>query len=413
MLRSLFSGISGLRADQTMLDVVGNNIANVNTAGFKGGQVVFEDTLSQMLKAGGAPQNGNGGTNPAQVGLGVQVAAITNTFTQGAQQTTGRPTDLMIQGDGMFMVKNAGEVLYSRAGAFTLDASGRLTNPDGAVVQGWMANQSGTVNTNAATGDLLVTVGQTVPPQATSDSTLSGNLPAGATPFSAGPPATGTQLSTSISAYDGQGVQHTLSYVLSATATPNQWTMDVFIDGSASAAATSTVSFDPATGALTAPATSPSVTTPWGPVAVNLTGLTQYGGQASLQAVTPMTGGGSASGSLQSFTVTPDGSIVGVFSNGLKQTLGQVALATFANPPGLEKAGDSTYRATVNSGTPQVGTAQTGGRGQLTSGALEMSNVDLAQEFTELIIAQRGFQANSRVITTSDQVLQDLVDLKR
>ena len=151
MLRSLFSGISGLRAHQQMMDVTGNNIANVNTTGYKSSQTVFQDTLSQMVNAAGAPQNGAGGTNPAQVGLGVRTASINANFSQGAAQTTGKSGDMMIQGDGFFIVKSGGESLYTRAGSFTFDANGSLTTPNGQIVQGWSADADGEVNTAGRT----------------------------------------------------------------------------------------------------------------------------------------------------------------------------------------------------------------------------------------------------------------------
>jgi flagellar hook protein FlgE len=166
MLRSLFSGISGLRAHQTMMDVTGNNIANVNTAGFKSSQGVFEDTLSQMLKSAGAPQAGLGGTNPAQVGLGVRQSGITTNFTQGAAQATGKSTDLMINGDGFFVVRSGSEDLFTRAGSFTFDANGSLVNPGGAKVMGWSAN-NGVLDTNATPGPVQLPIGTLLPPTPT------------------------------------------------------------------------------------------------------------------------------------------------------------------------------------------------------------------------------------------------------
>jgi flagellar hook protein FlgE len=398
MLRSLFSGISGLRAHQTMLDVTGNNIANVNTAGFKSSMTVFEDTLSQLLQASGAPAGANGGTNPAQVGLGVKVAGITTNFAQGAAQTTGRATDLMIQGDGMFVVKADGQNMYTRSGSFNFDASGKLVTQDGATVQGWGAT-NGVVDASQPVSDITLPVGAILPPTTTTTGSIAGNLDAAS--------AVGTVVASSVVTYDPQGTEHTIGYTFTKTAA-DTWTM-TSAEG-ATTLGTSTLTFGP-TGALSS-ASPVAVPTPWGgSMAVDATGLTQYGGVAS-STVTGQ-GGGSAPGNLEGFTISPDGTLVGVFSNGLKQNLGQLALATFSNPAGLEKAGNSDYTTSANSGAAQVGIAGTGGRGKLASGTLEMSNVDLAQEFTNLIIAERGFQANSRVITTSDEILQDLVQLKR
>ena len=284
MLRSLFAGISGLRVNQTMLDVTGNNIANANTTGFKASTVVFQDTLSQMLTGASGASVDQGGTNPVQVGLGVQVAAIASNLLQGSAQMTGRATDLMIQGDGMFVVQDGQEQLYTRAGAFTFDETGTLVSPSGARVQGYALDATGT-----ATGPLI----------------------------------------------------------------------DVTLD---------TASLTPAV-----------------PVGVELT----------------------------SYGIGADGKIRGVFSDGIQRDMAQLAIADFNNANGLERVGETAFRASANSGVAQIDVPGSGQRGTLIGGALEMSNVDLAAEFTNLILAQRGFQACSRVITTSDQVLEDLVNIKR
>ncbi len=398
MLRSLFSGISGLRAHQQLMDVVANNISNVNTTGFKTSAVTFQDTLSQMVRAAAAPGNGVGGLNPAQVGLGVQLGSITTNFTQGSAQSTGNSTDLMIQGDGFFVVRNGGEIDYTRAGAFTFDTDGRLVNSDGMIVQGWMAT-NGTVNTNGSTADIILPAGTTIPPVATTGVALGGNITSGTT----------TDLTLTQTVFDTAGNAHDLSIVL----TPNSGTYDVSITD---------VTVDPTTpiGSDNLSFNADGSYAAGGPINValpdgtsidiDLSGITYYGGSQSL-GVTGSTG--SASGTLQKFQISEDGTVVGAFSNGQKLNLAVIALATFNNPDGLEKIGGTSYQATANSGIAQVGTPAGGSRGQLLSGSLEMSNVDLAQEFTNLIIAQRGFQANSRVITTSDQMLQDLVDIKR
>ena len=411
MLRSMFSAVSGLRAHQTKMDVTGNNIANVNTVGYKASQTVFQDTLSQVVRAGGAPAADRGGTNPAQVGLGVKLAATTTNWTQGATQTTGRSTDFMIEGDGFFVTKSGGEDLYTRAGSFDFDGDGKLVTPNGGVLQGWMANAAGVVNSNGPVGDLSVPYGQIVNPKQSTTGALAGNLPAGA--------ATGTTFQTGVTMFDSQGVEQKVFYNFTKAAAANSWTLDITHANGTPLVTGATVAFD-AAGALTTPAapgtippfTPPAATFPsWtGPVTIDVKGLTQFGGDSTVNATDQ---NGFALGSLQSFQLGNDGTITGVYSNGLRQPLGQLALASFSNPSGLEKAGSSTFRVGVNSGTAAVGLAGVGGRGVLNSGALEMSNVDLAEEFTGLIVAQRGFQANSRVITASDEILQDLVNLKR
>lgn len=398
MLRSLFSGISGLRAHQTMLDVTGNNIANVNTTGFKTSQTQFQDTLSQVIQNAGAPQEGvGGGTNPAQVGLGVRVAGVTTNFQQGAAQLTNRSTDMMISGDGFFVVRKGTEALYSRAGAFDFDAQGQLVTPDGGLVQGWAAAADGTIDVNGPLTDLRLPVATLMGSAGTAEATFEGNLPADAATDGS------VVLNREITIYAADGTAQALNLAFTKTANPGEWAVAASLDGVA--AGGGTVQFDTA-GALTAGGT---LAVTGGPT-VDLSTLTGYAGLTTVEASGQ---DGRTAGTLQSFVINADGTLLGSFSNGLKQALGRVSLATFANPAGLEKAGGSLYRTTVNSGDPQVGAAGTGGRGQLTGGALEMSNVDLSAEFTNLIIAQRGFQANSRVITTSDEMLQELVNLKR
>jgi flagellar hook protein FlgE len=420
MLRSLFSAISGLQAHQTKMDTVGNNIANVNTVGFKSSTTVFEDTLSQVLRNGSAPTATAGGTNPAQVGLGVKVAEITTNFSQGSTQSTGRSSDFMISGDGFFVTKSGNQQLYTRAGSFDFDGTGRLVTPDGNLLQGWMAT-NGAVNTNGPIGDLSVPFGQSLKPVASTAGAVTGNLnsaTAATTPV--------VPVVTQQTMYDPLGAAHQITYTFTPTATPNQWTVSVASGATAltTTPAAVTVNFDPTAGATSGkiiPAAAQkftfdasSINAAWtGPVSADLSQMTQYGAPTTAIANSPVTGGGSAQGTLESFSLGNDGSITGVYSNGLRQVIGQLALANFANPSGLTKAGNSSYVVGDNSGTARIGVAGTGGRGSLAAGALEMSNVDLAQEFTGLIIAQRGFQANSKVITTSDQILQDLVQMKQ
>jgi flagellar hook protein FlgE len=398
MLRSLFSGISGLRAHQQMMDVTANNIANVNSVGYKASQTIFEDTLSQMMRAAGAPQAGQGGINPAQVGLGVRLAGINTNFVQGSAQTTGRATDLMVSGDGFFVVKSVNEQLFTRAGAFNFDADGRLVTPTGAAVQGWPA-VNGVVNTNGQIGDIRLPMGTLIAPVITANVVISGNLPADG--------KAGDTIPRSISTYDQQG--NVVNLTTTFTSDGTDWTATI-TDGTTPDTGT-VLTFGPNGLITNAP---PSILyDPDGDgigVTVDLAGLTFYTGNTT---VSVLSQDGAPAATLQSFSINPDGQLVGVFSNLHKQTIAQVALANFNNPPGLEKVGDSLFRFTVNSGLAQVNTAGRAGLGVLQSGAIEMSNVDLAQEFTNLIVAQRGFQANSKVISTSDEMLNDLVNLKR
>jgi len=392
VLRSLFSGITGLRAHQTLMDVVSNNISNVNTTGFKSSSVVFEDTLSQLVKSAGASTGALGGVNPAQVGLGVQLGGISTNFGQGSAQNTGKSTDLMIQGDGFFVVRHGGEQLYTRNGSFSFDTNGRLVTGDGSVVQGWMG-AAGAINTNGAVSDIQLPIGTLLPATPSSAVTVNGNLSADS--------ASTAPITASIGGYDVQGNSLTLSATFTRLS-PTSWSVSVS-DG---AGTTAVQQID-----FAANGSNPSPTTVTvGAITFDLTGITSYAGSSTVSAVQQ---NGAGMGSLQSFSITPDGTLVGVFSNGLKEPLAQLCTASFNNPPGLERVGDSMYRGTINSGAQQLGQPGSSGRGTLQGGALEMSNVDLAQEFTNLVIAQRGFEANSKVITTSDELLQDLVNLKR
>jgi flagellar hook protein FlgE len=412
VLRSMYSGVSGLRSHQTMMDVVGNNLANINTAGYKSSAVVFQDVLSQTVANAGAPAEGGGGTNPAQVGLGTRIGGISTSWTQGASQLTGRATDLAIQGDGFFVVQQGAEQLYTRAGSFNFDASGRLVTSSGAAVLGWAATD-GVINPNGQLQPLQLPIGQTMAPTPTDLVRLGGNLPA---------TSGASSLTSSVNVFDAQGtaVPVTLTFTRAATDPSGQWTVTGTVPdgaGGSTNVLTSTLTWDAAAGSFTAQQLTLS-TNGVGDFFTDITvqlgsatePMTQFAGANTLAALEQ---NGVAMGALQSFSIAPDGTVVGIFSNGLRQPVGQLATATFTNPGGLEKTGGSTYRPTINSGLVQVGAAGTGGRGVLNGGVLEMSNVDLAAEFTNLIVAQRGFQANSRVISASDELLQDLVNLKR
>ncbi|MCC9175677.1 flagellar hook protein FlgE [Arthrobacter sp. zg-Y179] len=388
MLRSLYSGISGLRSHQTMLDVTGNNIANVNTTGYKATAVQFQDTLSQLTQGATAPGANNGGGNPAQVGLGVLVSGITTNFTQGSAQATGRAEDLMINGEGYFITRQGTTSTYTRAGAFNVDGEGRLVSTDGGIVQGWTANADGTLNTGGAVGNIALPDGAIVPAAATNAATMTGNLPSET-------PEGGTVV-RDMDVYDANGNPSVVP--LTFTRTAGGW--------SVSATDAETVDLAFADGAQ-ADANEDTITV--GGVAVNLTGLSSYAGVSTAS----VTANGRSAGTLESFSIGKDGTVIGSFTNGAKQALARIAVATFTNSAGLEKTGNSSYTATVNSGNPVIAGPGEAGAGSIGSGMLEMSNVDLSQEFTNLIVAQRGFQANARIITTSDEVLQELTNLKR
>jgi flagellar hook protein FlgE len=408
MMRSMFAGVSGLRSHQTMMDVVGNNIANVNTAGYKSAQITFGEAMAQTLRGPAGAGPNSGGTNPLQIGLGVQLASIDGVFTQGATQITGRPTDIAIQGDGFFILQNSTGRNYTRAGAFRWDESGNLVARGGQLVQGWVADAAGNVQTSTSLTAINLPLSQVIDPVETSEIQLGGNLSSDM--------AVGDIHTTSIVAYDSLGEPQEVLIELEKTGA-NTWDARATMNGVSLTLSSTSVTFGP-DGALTSAGTiSLSGYTPAGadPIAIDVVldsgaPLVQFGGAASAESVDQ---NGNAIGFLTDFSIARDGTISGQFSNGETKTLAKIATATFANPSGLIRAGETRFEASVNSGQPLIGEASDGNHGSLAAGALEMSNVDLALEFTNLIIAQRGFQANSRVITASDEVLADLVNLKR
>ncbi|MDQ0822682.1 flagellar hook protein FlgE [Arthrobacter sp. V4I6] len=389
MLRSLYSGISGLRAHQTMLDVTGNNIANVNTAGFKASSTQFQDALSQVQQGATGPQAETGGSNPAQIGLGVRVSGVSTNFSQGSSQSTGRATDLMISGDGFFVTSKGGSQLFTRAGAFSPDAANQLVSPDGGILQGWTATD-GVINAGGPVGAITLNP-NTMVAKATDTVSLDGNLPSD---------YTGADMERVVKVYDGAGVERNLTLTFAKTA--GGWSVGGVDD-------------DGASSNITLAQEPNGVLTPSGPFTIGAVSvdLSKVSGFATMSSLTVSGQNGAPVGKLESYTLGNDGSLIGSFSNGIKEVLAKIALAKFTNPAGLEKSGGSSYVATGNSGGVQLGAAGDPGMGTLTGGALEMSNVDLSQEFTNLIVAQRGFQANARIITTSDEVLQELGSLKR
>lgn len=457
MMRSLFAGVSGLKNHQTRMDVIGNNISNVNTNGFKASRVTFQDMLSQTIAGAARPQENIGGVNPKQVGLGMTIASIDRLFTQGSLQTTGNQTDMAISGDGFFMVSNGDRTFYTRAGNFALDRDGTLVSPsNGLKVQGWMATRDETgrmtVNTSGTPDDIVIPIYSKVEARETSfvryQSNLDARMPV-VPPNATGRMRASAGVTTNIDVYDNQGDTHRLTMTLWKTG-PNQWTASaavsntqgpVTIDVPAGAnqpnqANTSTrinLRFSPQgrlisvaddagpdernQGTLSANvnfriAGDPNVRSirlDLGSAGV-LTGITQFSSQSTTRAVEQ---DGYGMGYMESFNIDDSGVITGVYSNGVRQALAQVGMAVFTNPQGLTANGENLFQASNNSGEANIGSANSAGRGKIVAGTLEMSNVDLSDQFTDMIITQRGFQANSRTITTSDQMLQELINLKR
>lgn len=424
MLRSMYSAISGLKNFQTQLDVIGNNIANVNTFGFKKSRISFSDLVSQQLAGASAPTALHGGINPQQVGTGSQLAGIDTIDTQGATQNTGRPLDFEINGDGYFIVKNGPDTYYTRAGDFYLDTAGNLVNAQGFNVLGFGVDANGSIDqgrlTKLGISDGLVT-------QPTTDSlTISGNLNAKAIESAGGS-------SMGFNVYDSNGVEHDAQITFQGDAADEakdnsgltfvkSVNFSITADGSTPATQTGTVTFkddgsvdtitlDGAAGQANGLSFSYDDNGTPGTATVGLDDIdfgdmTSYDDPATADVVGDKV-------SLSDFSVDSAGRIYGILSNGDLELFGQIATSQFNNPAGLNKVGGSLYSQSSNSGAPVVGAPGDDGSGSLSVGALEMSNVDLSEEFTSMIEAQRGFQANARVITTSDSILQELVDLKR
>jgi flagellar hook protein FlgE len=419
MMRSLFAGVSGLRNHQIRMDVIGNNIANVNTVAFKSSRVTFKEAFAQMVQGASRPPGGStavsGGRNPIQVGLGMNLGSIDMLYTQGNLETTGVDTDLAIQGDSFFVVSNGSQYYYTRAGAFQLDAGGRLVaSTNGFIVQGRMATNGSLAG--AAVSDIKLPFGQKAAAKATEIADLGGNLDASA--------AAGTIQQTSLNVYDTQGGKHSLVIEFTKTANANEWDYAITASGADPLVPlvndTGTVTFD-VDGTLISPETVNFEFTPDGfgvsqPIDIEfgkagtLSGLSQF---ASPSTAVLREQDGYTMGLLERISIDQTGTIVGAFSNGTTLTLAQIVLADFNNPSGVIRTGDNMYAVSPNSGAAVLGFAGEGSQSVITSGTLEMSNVDLAQEFTNMITAQRGFQSNARVITTSDEMLQELVNLKR
>lgn len=459
MMRSMYSAVSSLKSHQLKMDVIGNNIANVNTVGFKGSRVTFQEVFSQTLRGAGRPQeNGRGGTNPQQVGLGMSVNSMDTFHMRGSVESTGYNTDLMINGDGFFIVSDTASGLnknYTRAGNFTLDTDGNLLTPDGYYVLGYKANEDGTIE-ETLTG-LQISKSVTAPPKATDIARFEGNINSKMETYNGdidGIEDLNTIIdndknedikstySTVMKVYDSLGNDHnvTITFVYREIDVDGNRTFNAYIseiDGHEpeddSNFNVGSVTFD-TTGKLVkindganGDLTNQDEPTPFSRVPVEIGGsflngannlnigldFSQLKSYSSPSDAAALDINGYPSGKLDDFTISTTGEIEGVFSNGQTRLLGQLRLANFKNPAGLLKTGSNMYRETANSGEAMFGYPASGGFASLQPGALEMSNVDLSREFTDMITTQRGFQANSRVITTSDEMLQELVNMKR
>jgi len=415
-MRSLFAAVSGLRNHQTRLDVIGNNIANVNTVAFKASRVTFKEAFTQLLQGATRPPGDQGGVNPIQVGSGMNIGSIDQIFTQGSLESTGQNTDLAIQGDAFFVVNNGNRRFFTRAGNFQIDADGRLIAANnGFVVQGINADTAGVFSSSSQIGDVILPLGQQTAPRQTSEVTLSGNLDANA--------AIGDTHSLGVTVFDQTGTPYLLEVLFTNTGVGAwDWTATSPTAGVTAGNGTLTFNADGTLATFDYPGGGSALTiTPTSGAAAfdvaidagtidDLDGLAGFAGASNAVASRQ---DGYQSGLLLSIEIDAAGIITGVFSNGVSQALAQLALARFNNPTGLLRRGDNMYSESANSGLAVLGFAGTSNASSITAGALENSNVDLSQEFTSMIVTQRGFQASARVITTSDEMLNELVNLKR
>lgn len=430
-LSAMYSGVSGLQAESNALSVVGDNIANSETVGFKSQRAVFEDVLGHSILAGSAS---------SLPGAGVQVGTVQQMFTQGSLQNTGVNTDLALNGDGFFVVKGTVDGVssnfYTRAGQFNLDKNGALVNPNALKVQGYMANPDGTYQ--AALSDITAPTAA-LPAKETANMGFVANLDSTATapalPFDAQNPAkTSNTPPISMSVYDSLGNAHTVNVYLAKTAN-NTWAYHAIVAGSEVnppvvgnvEVGTGTLNFT-TNGALNTVGTTLPITINFGggatagqAIALNfgtsigaggtgLDGMTQFAGPIN---VSSQTQDGYASGNFTGVAVDGQGVVTGLYTNGQKIPMAQLAVASFRDDQGLGRAGQNLWIETRDSGTAAMGTAGTGNRGAVSSGALEGSNVDLATEFVGLIQHQRSFTANSKTITTADEMMRDLMNIKQ
>ncbi len=413
ILKSMNTGVSGLRANGQAMGVIGDNIANVNTVGFKAGRANFSDVMGNLMLG---------------IGDGTRVGDVQQLFEQGALEMTGQTTDMAIAGQGFFVVRNPGgdaaDEFYTRAGQFVLDDQGFITTPAGFRLQGYPADDAGTLRTTTI-GDLQVG-DRTSPPAATTSVDLALNLnPNEAVivdPWDPNDPTATSNYATSVTVYDslGNAIQAEVYY---RKVDENQWEYHVMVDGEQLEGGTpgelteissGTLDFD-VDGVLVDHVQGPTTFNPVGAAAgqeleLNFDGSTQHAGDSTLRRLRQ---DGYAAGDIRGIQIEADGTIMGVFSNGEEMAVGQVVLAQFDAPEGLQRQGGNLWARTPDSGDPRMDAAGVGGRGSIVSGALESSNVDLSHEFVKMIAAQRGYQASSKTVSTGDQMLQEVMNLKR
>jgi flagellar hook protein FlgE len=399
--------LSGLNAASTELSVTANNIANTQTTGFKGSRAQFAEVFSVSAQ----------GVSSSAVGNGVRVADVAQQFEQGNIDSTGNSLDLAISGQGFFVVSEGGGLLYTRAGAFQVDRDGYVVNSRNQRLQTYPPTPGGGFNTGSLSDLRLVTTESA--PAATTNVEVVLNLPANATaptvtPFDVTDPDTYNH-STSMTIYDSLGAAHTATVYFTKTANTNEWEQRLFIDGTAVGGAqllqysnTGTLT-SPAGGQIAFPPYTPA--TGAAPLALNydLDTTTQYGASFAVNAVVQ---DGFTTGRLIGIDINETGVVQARFTNGRSQPLGQVALAQFSNPNGLQQLGDTNWGETFTSGQALRGVAGNAGLGLLQAGALEASNVDITEQLVNMITSQRNFQANAQMISTSDQITQAIINIR-
>ena len=423
---SFFAGLTGLQANSTRLQVIGNNLANLNTVGFKANRASFQDIFSGFVGV-------NGAGNPQQIGLGTQIASVDGVFSQGSLQSTSLLTDMAIQGNGFFVLGDGnGGQSFTRSGNFSFDGDGNLISSNGGFVQGFTQLVNGSIATSGTLSNIQIPTGLTAPATATSEiqATVVLNTNDNIDGDDADAIGDGAPFTASISIVDSQGARHDLSITFSPTDTTNRWAYSVTVDpnelgpgGPADGIlAGGEIVFD-SNGQITPPVTNPTIaiggwangagaqTVTWNLTDDAGTSLITQGNSESSVSTTSQDG--FEVGTLRRLVIDQDGLVSGVFSNGANLEIARIAIANFNNPNGLVRDGSSTFLATASAGSATIGAANSGGRGQVLSNSLELSNVDITQEFTDMIVSQRGYQANSRIITTTDEVIQEALTLKR
>ncbi len=417
ILQAMYTGVTGIAAEGEALGVAGDNISNSNTVGFKEQRAVFEDMLGHSIWAG------NGQSQP---GSGVKMSAVQQSFTQGSLSTTGVSTDLALSGEGFFVMNGnvdgiAGNY-YTRNGRLKIDSNGNLVNNSGLQAQGYAALPDGT--TASSISSLKVPTSG-IQPKSTLSVTIAANLNASAeVTYDPANPTTTSNFSTGVTVYDSLGAAHPLDIYFHKSDTNNSWGWSAFSNGESvgegdfmfdangalQSGGTATVSVPFEDGSTTPQSINLNFGTAIDDGGTGLDGVTQFSAESN---ITNRSQDGYASGDLSGVSIDSSGTVMGVYTNGQKLKIGQLAVAKFRSNEGLARAGKDQWVETAASGSAAIGTAGSGGRGSITSGSLEQSNVDLAKQFVDLITHQRAFQANSKTITTADEMLQELVNLKR